>query len=131
MTYNPQNWYWIVNGSTTQVYSSASSGYVAITDTTYVAWLAAGGVPTKIDSEADLWGVLTAANVSPYNSVSTATITARLTTAGLASAVATYIAANPVIYLKFLTNQTLMVTDSDLATMLTAIGANPTTILAP
>lgn len=46
--YNPSNWYWIVDGSTSQVYSSASDSYVATTDSTYEAWLAAGNVPTKI-----------------------------------------------------------------------------------
>jgi hypothetical protein len=46
LNYTVQNWYWVVGGS--QVYSSASASYVPATDTTYAAWLAAGGVPTKI-----------------------------------------------------------------------------------
>jgi hypothetical protein len=46
--YNETHWYWIVDGSTTQVWSSASFGYVAISDTAYQAWLASGNTPTKI-----------------------------------------------------------------------------------
>lgn len=56
--YNPYNWYWIVGGSTTQVYSSASSNYVLLTDATYLAWLALGNKPTNIDTESNLGDVL-------------------------------------------------------------------------
>lgn len=56
--YNPNNWYWRVAGSTTQVYSSAVGDYVLISDPTYVAWLTSGGVPTNIDSEISLGAVL-------------------------------------------------------------------------
>jgi hypothetical protein len=62
--YNAQNWYWVVAGSTTQVYSSAAVAYVPVADPTYVAWLATGGRPTKIAVEQDLWDVLTAAGVA-------------------------------------------------------------------
>jgi hypothetical protein len=70
--YTPANWYWIVAGSTTQVWSSAATAYVAVTDATYQAWLAAGNVPTPIDSEASLAQVLalrglpTGALVNPF-----------------------------------------------------------------
>lgn len=50
MQYNPSNWYWLVAGSTTQVYSSASNTYVSVSDTTYEAWVASGGVATKISA---------------------------------------------------------------------------------
>ncbi len=56
--YNPKNWYWIVNGSTTQVFSSASRGYVQVNDPTYLAWRADDTLPTRIPSEAELWDVL-------------------------------------------------------------------------
>ncbi len=59
MLYTASNWYWIVAGSTTQVFSSARAMYVPVTDATYVAWIAAGGNPTRIASEAELFGVLT------------------------------------------------------------------------
>lgn len=58
--YNVKNWYWIVAGSTTEVYSSAAAEYVSVTDATYEAWLAAGNIPTKIDSEESLQGVFSA-----------------------------------------------------------------------
>jgi hypothetical protein len=58
MTYNPANWYWIVGGSNSQVWSSASLSYVPVRDTTYVAWLAAGNLPTLINSTADLYVVM-------------------------------------------------------------------------
>lgn len=70
--YTPANWYWIVAGSTTLVWSSAATAYVALTDATYQAWLAAGNVPTPIDSEASLAQVLalrglpTGAIVNPF-----------------------------------------------------------------
>jgi hypothetical protein len=37
------NWYWIVGGDSTQVYSSASGTFVPSTDATYLAWLATPG----------------------------------------------------------------------------------------
>jgi hypothetical protein len=55
--YTPANWYWVVGGSTTQVWSSARAAYVPLSDATYTAWLARGFSPTKIDSEASLAGV--------------------------------------------------------------------------
>jgi hypothetical protein len=56
--YTPSNWYWIVAGSTAQVYSSAGATYVPTADTTYQAWIAAGNIASRISSEQDLWEVL-------------------------------------------------------------------------
>lgn len=56
--YTPQDWYWIVAGSTTQVYSSAAVAYVAVSNPTYQTWLASGNSPTKIAVEQDLFDVL-------------------------------------------------------------------------
>jgi hypothetical protein len=57
---NPYNWYWAVNGSTTEVYSSVSNTYVPVTDAAFSAWLRNNpyGAP-KAASEAELWNVLT------------------------------------------------------------------------
>ena len=53
--FNPANWYWIVGGATTQVYSSATGGYVPVADPTYVAWKAVAGHQTSsVPTEADL-----------------------------------------------------------------------------
>ncbi len=51
MMYNRSNWYWLVAGNTTQVYSSATGAYVPSTDATYEAWLASGGIPTRISAD--------------------------------------------------------------------------------
>lgn len=64
-TYDPSNWYWKVAGSTTQVYSSASGGYVSTDDATFVAWQADGTAPTNIASVAELGEVLAPYNLRP------------------------------------------------------------------
>jgi hypothetical protein len=79
--FTPANWYWVVGGSTTQVFSSAAGDFVSVSDLTYVAWLATQNgskpdgtplfnKPTNIDTEANLGAVVagyllrpTAANV--------------------------------------------------------------------
>lgn len=58
MSYNPTNWYWAVAGSTSVVFSSASGSYVPVIDPTYEGWVAAGFVPTIIDTETNLIGML-------------------------------------------------------------------------
>jgi hypothetical protein len=71
--YNPADWYWIVAGNTTQVYSSSRDEYVPLTDATYLAWLAAGNAPTNIDTAANLAIVLFQADVSGLQITSTST----------------------------------------------------------
>jgi hypothetical protein len=61
--YRAADWYWIVAGSTTQVYTSARTTYVPVEDATYQAWLAVGNYPSRIASEQELWDVLNAAGV--------------------------------------------------------------------
>lgn len=63
--YNPLNWYWIVAGSATQVYSSAAGDYVPVDDATYVAWKADGTNPTNIASAEELGEVLAPYNLRP------------------------------------------------------------------
>lgn len=57
-SFNVGDWYWIVGGSATQVWSSKRIGYVPVSDATYQAWLAAGHLATKIDSVTSLLDVL-------------------------------------------------------------------------
>jgi hypothetical protein len=64
-TYNPQDWYWIVGGSTTQVYSSKTGNYVPVNDASYQAWLALDNHPTKIDTEANLGEVMVPYSLRP------------------------------------------------------------------
>jgi hypothetical protein len=63
--FTPANWYWIVGGSVTQVYSSAVGDFVAVSNPTYQTWLAAGNPPTTIDTEELLGGVLAAYSLRP------------------------------------------------------------------
>lgn len=59
------NWYWFVAGDTTRVYSSALGNYVLPSNATYLAWLASGGVVTKIDTELNLGEVLSRGALRP------------------------------------------------------------------
>ena len=63
--YNPYDWYWIVAGSTTQVYSSKSGDYVPVADATYQAWLVQDNLPTRILNEAELGEVLAEYRLRP------------------------------------------------------------------
>lgn len=63
--YNPADWYWIVNGNETKVYSSASGDFVRTDDATYVEWLSDGTVPTRIANEAELGEVLADYQIRP------------------------------------------------------------------
>lgn len=64
-TFNPANWYWIVGGDETKLFSSASGNYVQPSNATYVAWLADGTLPTRIASEAELGEVLAPYSIRP------------------------------------------------------------------
>lgn len=65
--YNPRNWYWIVAGDESRVYSSASGDYVPLADVTYQEWLAGENNPTRIASEAELGEVLAPYSLRPSN----------------------------------------------------------------
>lgn len=63
--YDPFNWYWKVNGSTTQVFSSAAGDYVSVTNPAYVGWASDGTIPTNIANAAELGEVLAPYNIRP------------------------------------------------------------------
>lgn len=63
--YNPHNWYWIVGGDETKVFSSASGDYVPANNPTFVAWKADGTVPSRILNEDELGEVLAPYNIRP------------------------------------------------------------------
>jgi hypothetical protein len=63
--YNAADWYWIVGGNEAQVFSSAVGNYVPANDATYLAWLADGGLPSRIINEVELGEVLADARVRP------------------------------------------------------------------
>lgn len=58
MLFNPNNWFWIVGGDTSQAWSSAANAFVSATDSRYTSWLAAGGTPTKVASVTVALGVV-------------------------------------------------------------------------
>lgn len=58
MQYNIRDHYWIVDGSITEVWSSALRAYVLVEDAAYVSWLEGDKLPTKIANEDELWDVL-------------------------------------------------------------------------
>ena len=56
--YTPHDWYWIVGGDESQVWSSKSKAYVPLDNAAYVAFLASYRRPTRIESEEELGRVL-------------------------------------------------------------------------
>lgn len=64
--YDKTNWYWIVGGDESRVFSSARLEYVPLDDTAYIAWQACGDVfvPTCIASEDELFDVIAPRTVS-------------------------------------------------------------------
>lgn len=61
-SYNPCNWYWIIGGSTTQVYSSSRKAFVPQNDEIYLAWVARGNrAQAAIQTNAELWDLLATA----------------------------------------------------------------------
>lgn len=73
--YNAADWYWVVGGDQTKVWSSARARFVDSADETYAAW-AAHSQPTQISSIADLEDVLMlqypAGSLNTYNPVARA-----------------------------------------------------------
>lgn len=63
--YNPANWYWIVGGNETQVFSSAAGDYVPADDPAYLAWKADGTEPSRILNDIELGEVMANARVRP------------------------------------------------------------------
>jgi hypothetical protein len=94
------NWYWSVQDSSpaSQVFSSASGSFVALSDATYVAWLAANGgnQPTNIATQRGLYALLNsyAANFPRPQFVSVAGTNSVQLSNPLPSAIDAYL-ANP------------------------------------
>lgn len=63
--YTPADWYWIVGGDESKVYSSKSGDYVPVSDAAYQAWTSDGTVPTRTDSAASLGQTLSALALRP------------------------------------------------------------------
>lgn len=65
MPFFPHNHYWIIGGSETDVYSSASNTLVPQTDQAYVDW-AAANMTNRIETEAELADVLKPYSFIPH-----------------------------------------------------------------
>ncbi|PRF79644.1 hypothetical protein C6Q12_03855 [Burkholderia multivorans] len=50
MFFDVTNWYWIVGGDESRVWSSRRARFVDVTDAEYLEWIEAGGASTKIDT---------------------------------------------------------------------------------
>jgi hypothetical protein len=55
MTLRPKDWYWIVAGNDSQVYSSKRNIYVPLDDPAYIDWLTTHVIGGPIANEADIW----------------------------------------------------------------------------
>jgi hypothetical protein len=56
----PNDWYWVVAGDETQVYSSARDAYFPISDSAYITWKQAFCEPSRIPTEAEMLAILAA-----------------------------------------------------------------------
>lgn len=79
MSFLLPNWYWIVAGSKTEVFSSASGTLVSLPNATYQSWQQEGNQPTSIDTYADLFNVLSADPATFARCVGTLVATGALT----------------------------------------------------
>lgn len=61
--FRASNWYWIVAGSTSQVYTSSANSFVASTNAVYQTWIAANNKATRIDTLQNLADVLVQAGL--------------------------------------------------------------------
>lgn len=74
--YDITNWYWLIGGDETQVWSSYYAGFVPLDSDSYEAWREAGNSPTLIGSLAELKEDVFAANY-PAGSLETYTAAKR------------------------------------------------------
>ncbi|MBR8059219.1 phage tail assembly chaperone [Burkholderia dolosa] len=60
MFFDVSNRYWFIGDDASQVWSSRNANFVDVSGAEYVAWLQAGGAPTKIDTIDSLGETLSA-----------------------------------------------------------------------
>lgn len=138
MPFQPDDWYWIVGGDQTRVWSSRSARYYAASNAGYKSWLAGGGIPTRIDSEESLWEVLNAqfpaglpADLTPPVIIPKRVIVDRLHVAGkLEAAKAALDAADLYTQERWNTRTDIYADDPTALAMCQQIGVDPAVILA-
>jgi hypothetical protein len=137
--YDLADHYWIVAGDETRAWSSASAAYVAADDPDHATWLAAGRLPTRIASEAELDAVLLAAGQGtrapnpPRRQVPKSDIIARLIAAGKIAAARAALESDAALYARWWAPDRPAIhhDDVDALALLAAIGADPATVMAP
>jgi hypothetical protein len=125
--YQASRWYWYVGGDQTQAFSSAANAFVPAADAGLTAFIAAGNMPTAIDSLASLQDVLMQAGVVPYGPVDRVQCLIALSDAGLLTAVQNWIATQPErTQLAWAHAPTFRMTDAIIQQGATALGISAT-----
>lgn len=126
-SYDPLNWFWIVNDDEQRAFSSAAGAYVE-------ASKADPNRTTRIDSEESMIAILRATNVPPYHRVAKSTIIARLTDAQLEAATAAFNRPENLRLRErwYAPDQpAINADDPESVAFVLAIGADPAAVLAP
>lgn len=125
--YDPHDWFWIIDGDEQRAFSSAAGAYVEASE-------ADPNRTTRIDSEESMIAVLRAINVPPYHRVAKSTVISRLTGQQLAACIAAFnMPENLRIRERWYAPDQgyINADDPDAVALLTAIGADVQTVLAP
>lgn len=138
MEYNPADHYWIVAGDASRVWATAATAYVTVGDPAHIAWLAGGGHPTRIASEAELDDVLLAAGCGdraphpPKRQVLKSIIISRLIEAGKIGAAKAALESNAAYFARWWApdRPAINFDDPDALFLLDAIGADAGAVLA-
>ncbi|WP_421724223.1 hypothetical protein [Bauldia sp.] len=136
--FNPYDWFWIIDGDETRVWSSADGAYLGIASPRYQTFISAGGVPSRANAD-DLttWlgGYKLPGPLGNRWRVPTYRILRRLEdadpTGALVAAADTALASDQTLWRRFYTTPDIRADDPDALALLGVIGADPAVILAP
>lgn len=128
----PSDWYWVVAADDTQVFSSASAGYVPADAEALTNWTALGNAPTPITSEAELAEVLSfhglglgpLAALGPRRQLPKSVVQERMNTIGKLGVAFAALQSNPLAFGRWFAPNwpNVYADDADLVGLLTAIG---------
>lgn len=131
--FTADNHYWLIDAD---IWSSALPGYVLPDNRNYQAWVASGGIPTRIASEEELDEVLLAAGFPdrspnpPKRTVPKSVIVSRLTDKQL-TAIRGLLTVRQEERWRAPNYPAVNHDDPDTIAVLRAVGADPDVILAP
>lgn len=127
---DPRDWYWYVAGDRERVFSSVRNVFVSLDDAAFMGWSAvAGRIVSTTPSMDDLVGVLRAHEVAPYRKIRKSTVIARLTDAQLDAAMEMMSRRQKERW-RAPDWPMINTDDPELLAVITAVGANPETVLA-